>query len=1358
MDEQSGSKGPIPLMSLDLAPCETPDSIPSTACKTQSSCCLPPKTKSVRSLNDIKKSNRNSETTPSRVSSKSGNSDAWIENLSNSRRNYNRFLDRNSDEMMNLLEDLSSLSVEEIISQETKTWTRTCPADLYYERTSGRTMVATQKLKDLCSRFYSEIIAPGVEARKAWPSTSKPFTKIRKCTASCKGDKHDHSSDSSGTESEDGEFVDEKDKVINELNKKQNHPFRLHLELWHNEAGETNEGPICKCSLKSRRTGIRHNIFVGETTIPKCDPFSNCIDKLYQYRVTLSPPTNFLVKYPTIISHDNHEFIFEGFSLLSHFPIPQLPTCKVIRFNIEYTIIYIEEKLPENYTIRELDLVSEFLFKEILELYDFDLFGPGENKGCPQFHIMPRFVRDLEDNGKEILSMNKVLSYFIRSRSLLVEPENLQEYLAMSPKNWQRYAEEFKEMIATKPGMRPNAVRVDQLDRDQLEPGKTTFPAIVHFGLRPPQLSYAGNPEYQKTWREYVKYRHLLANMPKPLQKDKEKLNDIEKKLVALRSASSMKRDVTIAVSAEGFYTTGIMTDMVQHALLLPVLIGHFRIHRSLGYLEDSIGYKFKTRALLQLALTHPSYRENYGTNPDHARNSLTNCGIRQPQYGDRKIHYQNMRKRGINTLIHIMARFGKHEATESRVTHNERLEFLGDAVVEFVSSIHLFFMFPDVEEGGLATYRAAIVQNQHLAVLARKMALDHFMLYAHGSDLCHDLELRHAMANCFEALMGALFLDGGWEVADRVFAKVFHMDDPRLYSVWTNLLPHPLQEQEPQGDRHLISSYPVLQRLVQFEEATGIRFKHIRLLARAFTDRSIGINNLTLGSNQRMEFLGDTVLQLIASEYLYKHFPDHHEGHLSLLRSSLVNNRTQAVVCDDLGMTKYAQYKIPKTEVKVKDKADLLESFLGAIYVDQGLESCIVFCNVCFFPRLQSFILNQEWNDPKSKLQQCCLTLRTIGAGEPDIPQYKVIQTKGPTNTRIYTVAVYFRGRRLSKASGLSIQSAEMQAATLALENCEELLPQLQYQKQVMSKSLKVQKINKDEVLLDYDTERVHYKGVVEDEDSDNDFFNDKTDVDNRSYGRVNKDRRTARLDNKKPESKRARILDHTDKFVKKFVGKKDQNRSPYRRQLLDSTQSRRGKRRRRTDSSDSNDEALSLLQGVSRVGTDHKDVSIKIPQVNIESEVSLRKSNKCLDSGGVIFIEEKQFNRRGETTSKDIVSCTSEYKRKSLWRTESPSKLVQYSDSDCELSPVSDSELDSVQLESSDSRGAEKDEPNQSLRSLKKNAHRDLDRNTLRNDHIYSDLSDGELKEDSTSAENTSDFRPCVYLSDLSEGEILD
>lgn len=65
-----------------------------------------------------------------------------------------------------------------------------------------------------------------------------------------------------------------------------------------------------------------------------------------------------------------------------------------------------------------------------------------------------------------------------------------------------------------------------------------------------------------------------------------------------------------------------------------------------------------------------------------------------------------------------------------------------------------------------------------------QKLHLDEFMLYAHGSDLCHELELRHAMANCFEALMGALLLDGGIDVADKVFAKALYHDDAELKEV----------------------------------------------------------------------------------------------------------------------------------------------------------------------------------------------------------------------------------------------------------------------------------------------------------------------------------------------------------------------------------------------------------------------------------------------------------------------------------------------------------------------------------------------------------------------------------------------
>ncbi|GFS04262.1 ribonuclease 3 [Elysia marginata] len=317
-----------------------------------------------------------------------------------------------------------------------------------------------------------------------------------------------------------------------------------------------------------------------------------------------------------------------------------------------------------------------------------------------------------------------------------------------------------------------------------------------------------------------------------------------------------------------------------------------------------------------------------------------------------------------------------------------------------------------------------ALVQNQHLAVLAKKLKLQDFMLYVHGPDLCHESDLRHAMANCCEAIMGALFLDGGIEVADAVFSRALFDDEEILLKTWTDIPKHVLQHEEPGGDRHWIKSSPILQKLEKFEESLGLKFTHIRLLAKAFTHRNIGVNPLTRGHNQRLEFLGDTVLQLVASEYLYWHFPEHHEGHLSLLRSSLVNSRTQSMVYDDLGMSEYVIFNDfysshDGPEMKTKQRADILE----------------------------------YWNDPKSQLQQCCLTLREVGGGEPDIPVYKVIESIGPTNTRKYVVAVYFRGKRLARGSGHNIQQAEMAAATLALKRGAELFPILQHQRRFLER-----------------------------------------------------------------------------------------------------------------------------------------------------------------------------------------------------------------------------------------------------------------------------------------------------------------
>uniref|UniRef100_A0A673H5N6 Ribonuclease 3 n=1 Tax=Sinocyclocheilus rhinocerous TaxID=307959 RepID=A0A673H5N6_9TELE len=863
-------------------------------------------------------------------------------------------------------------------------WIRCTHAENYYsndpmDQVGDSTVVGTSKLRNLYERFEEELGWRQERAKSCRPTWDPPKTKLDQDQdeSSSESECDSDGGGSSCSSSSDSEVFD----VIAEIKRKKAHPDRLHEELWYNDPGQMNDGPLCKCSAKARRTGIRHSIYPGEQPVKSCRPMSNNAGKLFHYRITVSPPTNFLTDRPTVIEYDDHEYLFEGFSCFSHTPLTNIPLCRVIRFNIDYTIHFIEEMAPENYCVKGLELFSSYLFKDILELYDWNLTGPDENgqSGCQRFHFMPRFVRFLPDGGKEVLSMHQVLLYLLRSSPALVPEEEIANMLQWEELEWQKYAEECKGMIVTNPGLKPSSVRIDQLDREQFNSSVITFPIIVHFGIRPAQLSYAGDPQYQKLWKSYVKLRHLLANSPKVKQIDKQKLTQREEALQKIRQKNTMRREVTVELSSQGFWKTGIRSDVCQHAMMLPVLTHHIRYHQCLMHLDKLIGYMFKERCLLQLAMTHPSHHLNFGMNPDHARNSLSNCGIRQPKYGDRKVHHMYMRKKGCNPCPF------------NRINHNERLEFLGDAVVEFLTSVHLYYLFPNLEEGGLATYRTAIVQNQHLAMLAKKLELDRFMLYAHGPDLCRESDLRHAMANCFEALIGAVYLEGGLEEAKQLFGRLLFNSEVSFMCMFVVI-------QQCLCSRTLILSL-VNYQLVRHAAAVSV----------------------CRGHNQRMEFLGDSIMQLVATEYLFIHFPDHHEGHLTLLRSSLVNNRTQAKVAEELGMQEFAitndKTKQP-VALRTKTLADLLESFIAALYIDKDLEFVHTFMNVCFFPRLKEFILNQDWNDPKSQLQQCCLTLRTEGK-EPDIPLYKTLQTVGPSHARTYTVAVYFKGERIGCGKG---------------------------------------------------------------------------------------------------------------------------------------------------------------------------------------------------------------------------------------------------------------------------------------------------------------------------------------------------
>merc|ERR1719232_2453454 len=301
--------------------------------------------------------------------------------------------------------DFSKLSPEEIIEQEKKVWISSAPADLYYERDKENPciMKATQKSLSLLNKFQEKVITGSVKEREKFPIEAAP--RIRAHV-------HNDASDDSDDDDEDHAH-NHKIESIEWMNTRSKAANRAHEEVWFNVSGELNDGPACRCSKTAQEAGIRHGIYVGETEMPDLEPNTNNFDKLYHYRVTISPPTNFLIKHPTIIHHDHHEFIFEGFSMFTVDKIPEVPVCKVVRFNIEYNILYFEEKMPENFTLSELDAFHQYFFYELLELWDWSV--------DKRFYFMPRFVRDLSENGKEILSMNEVISYMLSSYTPLIE-------------------------------------------------------------------------------------------------------------------------------------------------------------------------------------------------------------------------------------------------------------------------------------------------------------------------------------------------------------------------------------------------------------------------------------------------------------------------------------------------------------------------------------------------------------------------------------------------------------------------------------------------------------------------------------------------------------------------------------------------------------------------------------------------------------------------------------------------------------------------------------------------------------------------------------------------------------------------
>jgi len=224
-------------------------------------------------------------------------------------------------------------------------------------------------------------------------------------------------------------------------------------------------------------------------------------------------------------------------------------------------------------------------------------------------------------------------------------------------------------------------------------------------------------------------------------------------------------------------------------------------------------------------------------------------------------------------------------------------------------------------------------------------------------------------------------------------------------------------------------------------EKKLGLKFKNKDLLTQAFVHRSYLNENPEFGleQNERLEFLGDAVLELVITEHLYKEYPQKAEGELTNWRASLVNAKMLTQVAEELGLNDFLL--LSRGEMKELGKArqyilaNTFEALIGSIYLDSGYERADKFIKNYLLLKLPDIIQNKLYKDAKSYFQEKSQDVEGV------TPVYKVIKEWGPDHKKKFTVGVFLPGRAggeeelVAEGQGYSKQEAEEQAAKEALK-----------------------------------------------------------------------------------------------------------------------------------------------------------------------------------------------------------------------------------------------------------------------------------------------------------------------------------
>lgn len=220
---------------------------------------------------------------------------------------------------------------------------------------------------------------------------------------------------------------------------------------------------------------------------------------------------------------------------------------------------------------------------------------------------------------------------------------------------------------------------------------------------------------------------------------------------------------------------------------------------------------------------------------------------------------------------------------------------------------------------------------------------------------------------------------------------------------------------------------------LEQFQEGLGLKFHDPKLLERAFIHRSYLNEHPKLGleHNERLEFLGDAVLELVVTDYLYRNYSEP-EGILTNWRSALVKTESLAAVAEQLKIAQY--FKLSRGEARGNERSHLLisanavEALIGAVYLDQGYDAAARFISQHIVSALPQILKTGAWMDPKSRFQELAQEREGL------TPTYKVLEESGPDHDKVFTVGVFLGDRLLGQGKGSSKQAGQQAAADNAL------------------------------------------------------------------------------------------------------------------------------------------------------------------------------------------------------------------------------------------------------------------------------------------------------------------------------------